>query len=144
MTLILRPHHLLCRLGFIGYGYSPEYLAETSRIVRLFHSGRVKTVIVKPGLDHICRSCPHHEYECSPDKIGIRGRSMAELDHRTLRTLKLKPGHPYPLPEIDERIARLTAVEFKAICQGCEWQSLGLCGQAHAGLKQRLHAEPAV
>ncbi|MEW6516719.1 MAG: DUF1284 domain-containing protein [candidate division FCPU426 bacterium] len=142
MTLILRPHHLLCRLGFNGYGYSPEYVAEMSRIAKLFNSGRVKTVIIKPGLDHICRSCPHHEYECSPEKLGIRGRTMAELDHCTLRTLKLKPGHPYPLPEIDERIARLTPEEFQTICRGCEWQRLDLCSQAHEKLRRRLRIEP--
>jgi uncharacterized protein len=141
MTLILRPHHILCRLGFNGYGYSPEFTSEMARITRIIKSGRVKTIIVKPGLDNICRSCPHHEYECSPEKLGIRGRNATELDHRTLRTLKLKPGHPYPLPEINERIARLSETEFLQICTGCEWQQLGTCAQGYRNLRKRFNLD---
>ena len=138
MILILRPYHILCRLGYFGYGYSPEYMDEMARITRLFNSGRVKTIIVKPGFDNICRSCPHHEEECSSEKNGYRGRVASELDRRTLRALKLKPGHPYPLPEIDERIASLTENDFLEICKECEWQILGHCQKALKELQKRL------
>ncbi len=141
MTLILRPYHILCRLGFTGYGYSPEYINEMARIAKIFKSGRVKTIVIKPGFDNICRTCPHHEYECSPDRLGLRGRMTAELDRRTLRALKLKPGHPYPLPEIDERLGNLSAEDFRQVCLGCEWQMLGICAQAHQALRQRFHPE---
>ncbi|MBN1594955.1 DUF1284 domain-containing protein [candidate division FCPU426 bacterium] len=141
MILILRPHHILCRLGFNGHGYSPEFINEMARISRVIKSGRVKTIIVKPGFDNICRSCPHHEYECSQDKFGIRGRIAAELDLRTLRALKLKPGHPYPLPEIDERIASLAEQNFMEICRGCEWQLLDQCRAGYVRLRQRYFPE---
>jgi len=141
MTLILRPHHILCRLGFTGYGYSPEFISEMARISRVIKSGRVKTIIVRPGFDNICRSCPHHEYECSQEKFGHRGRTAAELDRRTLRTLKLKPGHPYPLPEINERIANLSEEEFIQICVGCEWQMLGLCTEGYHALRKRFNLD---
>jgi len=61
MVLTLRPHHVLCRLGFQGYGYSPEYISEMGRIVKIISSGRVKSIIVRPGFDNVCRSCPHSE-----------------------------------------------------------------------------------
>ncbi|MCD4813118.1 DUF1284 domain-containing protein [bacterium] len=138
MTLILRPHHILCSLGFNGYGYSPEFIAEIARITKIIKSGRVKTVIIRPGFDNVCQSCPHHEYECSPETLGPRGRHAAELDRRTLRALKLKPGHPYPLPEINERIANLSEKNFQEICLGCEWQILGICRESFLALKSRL------
>jgi hypothetical protein len=138
VTLTLRPHHILCRLGFVGYGYSPEFVEEMQRIVRTLASGRVKTVVLRHGLDNVCRACPHHEGECAPDRLGSRGDAAAEFDHRTLRALKLKLGHAYPLPEIDARIAALSAEQFLDICKGCEWQGLGACAKGHAELRKQL------
>lgn len=138
MTLTLRPHHILCRLGFVGYGYSPEFVEEMDRIVKTLASGRVRTVILRNGFDNVCRACPHHEGECAPDRLGPRGRSAAEFDRRALRALKLKLGHPYPLPEINARIAALTKEQFADICQSCEWQPLGDCEKGHAALRKSL------
>jgi hypothetical protein len=71
--------------------------------------------------------------------LGPRGKAAAEFDRRTLRTLKLKLGYAYPLPEIEERIARLTPEAFSQICEGCEWQRLGACSQGHLALRERFH-----
>jgi hypothetical protein len=101
-------------------------------------SKRVKTIILRPGFDNICRVCPHREAECAPEHLGPRGVAAEEFDHRTQRALKVKHGHAYPLPEINERIAALTPEEFAAICQGCEWQRLGACAQGHAKLRQQF------
>ncbi len=137
MRLTLRPHHLLCRLGFQGYGYSPEFIHEMKRTVKLIASGRVQNIIIRPGFDDICLSCPHHEYECSSRHLGPRGTAAAEFDRRTLRTLKLKPGYRYSLSEINERIAALPPEEFSRICAGCEWQALGTCAQGHLALREQ-------
>jgi hypothetical protein len=134
----LRPHHILCRLGFMGYGYSPEYIQEMDRMVKMFESGRVKTIVLRPGFDNICRTCPHHEDECAPEHLGPRGLSAQEFDHRTQRALKVKLGHPYPLPEINQRIAAMTPEAFAAICLGCEWQHLGACAQGHLKFRQQF------
>lgn len=138
MVLTLRPHHILCRLGFVGYGYSPEFVEEMDRIGKALSSGRVRTVVLRNGFDNVCRACPHHEGECDPDRLGPRGRASAEFDRRTLRALKLKLGHPYPLPEINARIAALTPEQFTDICQGCEWQPLSDCAKGHAALRKSL------
>jgi|GEM_PF-5408825 len=82
MVLTLRPHHVLCRLGFQGYGYSPEYISEMGRIVKIISSGRVKSIIVRPGFDNVCRSCPH-----SPPIISAPGANPP----RILTTARL--GH---------------------------------------------------
>jgi len=137
VTLTLRPHHLLCRLGFVGYGYSPAFIQEMERLARAFESKRVQRVILKSGFDHICRACPHQGGECSPQHLGHRGLSANELDRRALRALKLKLGHPYPVPEIEERIAALDEEDFRMICIGCEWQALGACRDGYLRLRQR-------
>jgi uncharacterized protein len=136
VTLTLRPHHILCRLGFVGYGYSPEFVEEMARIVKTLASGRVKTIILRNGFDNVCRACPHQEGECGPERLGSRGKAAADFDTRTLRALKLKLGHPYPLPEINYRIASLTPQQFAEICKGCEWQPLGACAKGHAALRK--------
>jgi len=138
VTLTLRPHHILCRLGFVGYGYSPEFVIEMERIVRTLASGRVKTIILRNGFDNVCRACPHQDDECSPAHLGSRGNAAQEFDRRTLRALKLKLGHPYPLPEINARIAALTPEQFHEICKGCEWQLLGACAKGHAALRKSM------
>jgi uncharacterized protein len=139
VTLTLRPHHILCRLGFVGYGYSPEFIQEMERIAKALASGRVKTVVLRHGADNICRACPHQEGECAPVQPGMRGQAAREFDRRTLRALRLKLGHPYPLPEINARIAALTPAEFAEICRGCEWCALDACGKGHQALREKLH-----
>ncbi len=139
MIITLRPHHILCRIGYNGYGYSPEYINEMTRIIAILKSSRTKTIVIKPGLDNICKSCPHAELECQPEQLGPRGEKLNDLDKRTLKALKLKPGHPYPLPEIDERIASLSEEEFDVLCDHCEWQVLGTCKSAHELLRQRFN-----
>lgn len=139
MIITLRPHHILCRIGYSGYGYSPEFIAEMNRTVKVLNSSRFKTIVIRPGLDNICRSCPHAEMECHPKQLGPRGRKLADLDKRTLRALKLKPGHHYPLPEIDERIARLSEEKFDNLCSKCEWRVLGTCKEQYTKLRQRFN-----
>lgn len=141
MIITLRPHHILCRLGYLGYGYSPEFIQEMGRITRTLESGRVKTIILRHGFDNICRACPHHDGECSPGQLGFRGQEALEFDRRTLRTLKLKIGYSYPLPEINERIAALTPEAFNSICQGCEWQHLGACLKGRNRLRAKYFPE---
>jgi uncharacterized protein len=138
MIITLRPHHILCRLGFMGYGYSPAFINEMGRMVKLLASKKVKTVVLRHGFDNICRVCPHHELECSPEHLGPRGLSAQTFDQRAQRALKLKTGHPYPLPEINQRIAALTPEEFNAICQGCEWHALKTCAEGHRKLRQQF------
>lgn len=142
MTLTLRPHHVLCWLGYVGYGYSPEFIQEMGRIAALIRSGRVRTVILKSGFDNICRACPHHRGECRPEHLGPKGEKARDLDKAVLRALKLKQGHPYPLPEIKERIAALTADQFNAVCVGCEWHSLGECLAGQQRLVKEIFPAP--
>lgn len=141
MILTLRPCHILCRIGYNGYGYSPEFISEMTRTVNILKSSRIKMIVVRPGFDNICRSCPHAEFECNPENLGLRGNYLLDLDKRTLKMLKLKPGHRYPLPEIDERIAKVTPEELRAHCKQCEWRALGTCAKEHLKLRQRFNVD---
>jgi uncharacterized protein len=143
VKLTLRPHHILCRLGFVGYGYSPEFIEEMARTAKALGSGRVKRVVFKPGFDPICSACPHKLGECRPETIGHRGRAAAEFDLRALRTLKIKLGYAYTLPDIDLRIAELDEDAFSRICQGCEWQPLGACLKGYQTLKHKFFPQPS-
>ncbi len=140
MIITLRPYHILCRIGYNGYGYSPDFINEMTRTINLLKSSRTKTIVAKPGLDNICKSCPHADLECNPEQLGWRGKKLNDLDKRTLKTLRLKPGHRYTLPEIDKRIADLSEEKFDDLCRHCEWRVLGTCKPAFLDLKQRLNS----
>lgn len=135
MLLTLRPHHILCRLGFQGYGYSPEFIDTWYRVLDQINSGKVKTLSLQTKPDVFCHHCPHFEGECSTGHPGLRGQKSEERDQRVLRALRLKPGRPYAVKEIDERIAALLPEEFSAICRNCEWQPHGFCLRGHARLR---------
>ena len=53
----LRGHNLLCIQGFVGKGYSPEFVANMTRVVEALGDAAPVTVIDAP--DDLCTACPH-------------------------------------------------------------------------------------
>ena len=53
----LRAHNLLCIQGFVGKGYSPEFVANMKRIVGGLLGRTEVTVVEEP--DGLCSACPN-------------------------------------------------------------------------------------
>lgn len=135
--LRLRPHHLLCALGFEGEGYSSDFVANMSRIVmgQLRAEGGDDTPIKLTGYaDDICAPCPK--------RVGRLCKSqqrIALIDRSHAQALKLKPREEMTWGQAKDRIrANVQPGTLEQLCLGCKWLELGLCEAA----LERLHAEP--
>ena len=133
----LRGHNLLCIQGFVGKGYSDEFVANmTGVIAALTEESRV-TVVAEP--DVLCGSCPHLKRTgCSLHGDGTE-QGILTQDRNVLERLGIASGEEVTWGEILERIRRSIAPEdLDAICGSCPWLPMGHCKE---GLR-RLRATP--
>ncbi|SFI37350.1 DUF1284 domain-containing protein [Jannaschia pohangensis] len=126
MTLRLRPHHVLCSIGFEGSGYDGPFIANMRHIVTQVlrgPGGRDQRIWISDTADAICAPCPKRVgLGCeSQDKIDRFDRDHAEA-------LDLTPGQALSWGECHDRaVARVVPADLDRICAGCEWLPLGIC-----------------
>ena len=128
----LRPHHVLCAIGWQGRGYSPDFTRNMNRIVQ----GRLRAdptteVVFTAGADAICGPCPSRRGTgcAAQDRIDA-------LDRRHAEALGIAPGARMGWAEAQSRaVSRLVPDDLDRICAGCQWLELGLCKDALARLQ---------
>ena len=133
----LRGHNLLCIQGFVGKGYSDEFVANmTGVIADLSEDSRV-TVVAEP--DALCEACPHlRQSGCSLHGPGTE-EGIRSQDRAVLQRLGIQGGETITWGETLNRIRRSVAPEdLDCICGSCPWLPMGHC---KAGLR-RLRATP--
>lgn len=121
--LKFRPHHFLCTLGFQGKGYSPKFVENYTQIQKGLTPETLIEVVNET--DSICAPCPHRQGKSCASQEKIR-----KLDQAHKTQLHLEIGDKITWGEALERLAFLSLETHQEICQGCEWQPLGLCAQA--------------
>jgi len=134
----LRAHHLLCALGFRGLGYSPEFVANMTRVVRALRRRPGRLVRLADTPDAICRACPNlRGGRCRP-ATGGRSR-VPTRDRKVLRRLGLKPGARLTARAAYALIrARITPEDLRRdLCAECRWVALGYCEEGLAVLRAR-------
>ncbi len=137
----LRPHHLLCLLGFRGHGYSDVFTANMAALaVRLRGPGGADTpLVIQPVADAICAPCPRRRGTGCLDADRI-----AMLDRRHAARLGLAPGARLTWGEALARIGReLHPDDLDTLCDGCRWLPLGLCRAALETLRATSAAPPS-
>lgn len=139
--LRLRPHHLLCSLGFEGHGYSDDFTANMVAIVtgRLRAETGADVVIEITGeADAICAPCPRRRGPGCADQPRIDA-----LDGAHTEALGIAPGDVLTWGEAQDRVRdRITPDTLDTICAGCQWLPLGLCKAAVARLLQDALPDP--
>ncbi|MGI9861067.1 DUF1284 domain-containing protein [Moorella naiadis] len=116
----VRAHHLLCACQFRGYGYSPAFVRQVSRILLLWQHrpGLLLTITRKP--DAWCRACPR-QGTSSCHHAGAR-------DAKVLDTLGLSTGTRLEVAAARQLVtAKIDARAAGLICQGCSWLDGGYC-----------------
>ena len=122
----VRGHNLLCIQGFVGRGYSPEFVANMARVVQAL--GETAEVTVVAGPDVLCEACPNlgaggcllHGEGSEPD--------IARQDRHVMGRLGIGIGETVHWGEILERIRKHVAPgDLDSICGDCPWLSLGHC-----------------
>lgn len=136
--LRLRPHHLLCALGYRGLGYSDAFTANmTALVTHGLHApgGGAVQIEITGQADAICAPCPKRR------GAGCAAQARIDaLDAAHAAALAVAPGDRLTWAEARARIrARVRPDDLDRICAGCEWLPLGLCAAA----LEALHAEGA-
>jgi len=131
--LRLRPHHILCILGFRGLGYDASFVENMKQVVdRYFRGEEVKVV---EGADDICIKCPHN----SGQGCSLYGENVVRLDRRVASLLELYFGERYASRDLLERVAeRIGVGTFRGLCRNCPWRELGYCEEGLLQLKKAL------
>ncbi|AUM74056.1 DUF1284 domain-containing protein [Paracoccus jeotgali] len=130
-AVLLRPHHVLCSIGWAGRGYSPAFSRNMDRVVM----GRLRRDPATPvqfvaGADSICAPCPHRRGQGCASAERIAG-----LDQAHGAALGIAPGAAMTWAQAEARARRLDPDDLDRICAACQWLPLGLCKSALAALK---------
>lgn len=134
----LRPHHLLCALGFAGYGYSDAFTANMARLVLPMRAEDATPLRLVAGLDPICAPCPERRGAACAKQPKIE-----RLDRAHAAALGLAPGDRLTWGEARERIrARVRPADLAILCADCRWLHLGLCERALSALHETQNAAP--
>jgi hypothetical protein len=128
-SIEFRPHHFLCTLGFVGKGYSDEFVRGYQTIadrLRASPDGDSVTIRVTGVTDSICGPCPNKRGELCESQGKIQS-----LDDAHAKILGLRAGDTLTWGEAKARIAeRMTVEKFDAACEPCSWKAMGVCRAA--------------
>ncbi|WGH78385.1 DUF1284 domain-containing protein [Jannaschia ovalis] len=138
MSLRLRPHHVLCAIGFEGRGYDDAFTSNMARIVMgglRAPDGPRTEILITGQADALCAPCPNR------DGLGCtKQATVSALDRQHAAALRIAPGDRLTWGACLERVLDHVAPgDLSRICDGCQWLELGICERALA----RLHAEAA-
>lgn len=130
----LRPHHLLCALGFQGKGYSDSFTANMAKIVGQLRApgGDDQCIDIIGKTDDICAPCPlRHGILCeSQPKIDA-------LDAAHGEALGVAPGDRLTWGEAQARMrAEVPPERLDTLCDGCRWLHMGMCRDALRALHE--------
>jgi len=122
----IRGHNLLCIQGFVGKGYSPEFVANMTRVVGALGDAAQVTVVADP--DVLCEACPN----LGAGGCGLHGEGteqfIAAQDSDVMGRLGIGAGETAYWGEILERIREHVAPgDLDSICGNCPWLPLGHC-----------------
>ena len=128
----IRAHNLLCIQGFVGKGYSPEFVANMTAVIESLGEETEVTVVAEP--DAICDACPN----LAPAGCTLHGegseQGIVRQDRDVMGRLGIAEGSSLPWRAIVERIAaKVEPDDLDAICGSCPWLPLGVC---KAGLRK--------
>ncbi len=115
--MILRPHHLLCTLGYKGLGYNKEFVKNMDAITSILNKGNIYIDLVI-GTDDICKYCPK---KLKKD-VCVENDSVNEYDKKVMEVFKLEEK-TYTYKELLSIIKESsTAESISYICSDCSWK----------------------
>ena len=122
----IRAHNLLCIQGFVGKGYSPEFVANMTAVIEQLGADTDVTVLDEP--DVLCSACPNlAESGCALHGEGSEA-GIVQQDRDVMRRLGLTAGDTVSWSDILDRIrANVRPDDLDGICGACPWLPLGVC-----------------
>lgn len=140
MTILIRPHHFLCMLTFMGKGYSAAFVKNYAKIVERLNSG--EDIKIVDGPDDICKPMLHEpDHHCHNDSVKARDIAAAgkisevlQVDLASVRQLSL------PRSQVNTLRRAYEDGVFRVACNGCQWQEL--CASIAARDYRGCHLDP--
>ncbi len=135
--MIIRGHNLLCIQGYVGKGYSAEFVENMTRIVNVLDADTPVTLVDVPDL--LCAACPNLDRDtgCQLHGPGTE-RGIVSQDRDVLRRLGYHPGETIHWDDLLEKIAeRIEPDDLDEICGKCPWLELGHCKEGLKNLKAK-------
>ena len=122
----IRAHNLLCIQGYVGKGYSPEFVANMTRVVESLGDDLEVTVVDRP--DVLCDACPNLEASgCTLHGEGSE-RGIIAQDRDVMHRLGIDAGAKHAWSDIMKRIrSNIRPDDLDSICGSCPWLPLGHC-----------------
>ncbi|MBR0372088.1 MAG: DUF1284 domain-containing protein [Methanobrevibacter sp.] len=120
MRIKLRGHHLLCLLGFQGYGYSEDFVFNMTRINEKRKSKDCIITLTNEA-DDICSSCPNlKDNICENEK---QNEIIVKMDNEILSHFdsKRKYNSLELFKEVSLKFNTLKSVEN--VCNNCKWEN---------------------
>lgn len=136
----IRAHHIFCIQGFIGKGYSEQFIENMENIiVKLNRCNPLIEVTNAP--DCICTACPRLEIidsQSTNDKIKLIGceveTKVKMLDKKVADALGIDFEEHYRYSELLKKMKYIDEEKFNNICSKCQWYSLGYCKKRIIGI----------
>lgn len=120
----LRPHHLICMLGWRDRGYDQAFSDNFNRIIKMMKDNTLVRLV--DGGDDVCSSCPHYgPPECHRQD---NTRLPRAIDTRVLDKLNVDSGGTYRFGFLRRRlIENISPSDLSDICADCTWLPHGWC-----------------
>jgi len=143
--ITLRGHHLICRLGFRGLGYSESFTKKMGLVVCELNNPKAVIQVVAER-DILCNSCPKiREGLCASDGNPIASGRIKCLDQMVMDVLGLMPYDTLTVSKLDRLVKeRFTMSIFDVLCPHCRWRSYGYCAEGLATLLAGQKSSPRV
>ncbi len=120
MTIRLRAHHLLCLRGFVGMGYTPEFVENMIQIKERLDGGA--PVVLMDSCDDICDACPNIGEKGCQIVSPASEKEMQRMDQAVLEMAGLETGKEYSYPKLRDVVdSGIKAMNLKSVCGDCRW-----------------------
>lgn len=123
--ILMRPHHLLCLPGYVGFGYSKEHANSWDMISHLVASNSKIKIKVVEGRDTLCFKCPSNE----ESNTNCNEAFIKNLDEKVKNLLNIENNQFYIYSELAEKLKKiLNPQKHEELCGDCGWRTkFGLC-----------------
>ncbi len=112
----LRPHHLLCTLGYVGLGYNEDFVKNMDYITSQLKNNSLK-IKLEITTDDICTYCPKKIKK----NLCLENDSVVSYDKKVLEVFHLQEKE-YLYQELLAKIKEfVTEDKLNYICGDCSW-----------------------
>ena len=131
MSIVLRPHHLLCTQGYSGHGYSEAFVEHMNDVVHQLREVPGTKIQLTFSTDTLC--------SCCPNKLGTdlcdTQEKVKRYDRKTVEYFGLEEKEYDYQALIREIDAKATPEMLADICRDCCWFPISACRKNICGNK---------